>query len=111
MIEESRYGLKFDLRLLIKKYCAKCGSNLKIVFRTQVHYEIYGILIKTREKNVFKVGLYHCEKCKYDITYKNQKQISTVQKNSGKIILDNASKYINDLKFKEYSNKREVSKK
>lgn len=104
-------GLDFDVRILRKNYCGKCGSRLKIATRKYVEfssYKAFGFLHDVKVETYTTVVLYRCEKCKYDITYKNQKMIANKQKEEGSLIISDANNTINTLRFKIKKPKIEV---
>ena len=63
----------FDLRLLKKSNCCKCGEKLKIKFFRYRELKEYGKFTISAQIYTF---CYYCEKCNYYIEYKNQKRIN-----------------------------------
>ena len=103
--------IRFDIRLLKKSYCAKCGSKLKIVQREYVefrHGERWAGLWTGIIEDYIGHYLYTCKKCNYDITYRNQKLIAKQQKEEGSLIISGAKNKINELKFKLQKNQVKI---
>lgn len=87
-----RFYLSFNLKLLKKNYCAVCGSRLKVKIKTAVVYE-KELFINKKINRIY--GVYHCDKCGYDISYFYQKKLKS-EKNSDNINLKQVIKKYSD---------------
>ena len=88
----------FDLRLLKKSYCCKCGAKLSIKYPEHIILKEYKLYNK---KLYYRDFYYHCENCDYYIKYKNQKLISRIQRERCLVKLEDANNLIlkNKVRF------------
>lgn len=93
--------MRFRIEPLIlrKAYCCICGNKMgrKITcIHKESTYKPFGILfLKEKRWDYFLVlPVYKCKCCDYLIEYAKQKEISTIQKKTGKNILSNGKELV-----------------
>ena len=90
---------RFEPFILRKAYCCICGNKMgrKITcIHKEITYKPFCISFLKEKKRVYFLVLpvYKCKCCDYLIEYARQKEISTVQKETGKNILSNGKQLV-----------------
>lgn len=85
----------FDFRLFKTNYCPKCGQKYKIKY---LSYRVYLERKYWITYETYVDAYYYCSKCDFYISYKNQKNISNLQKQNNSLILSRPDDIINATK-------------
>lgn len=94
-VKRKNYFYFFDFRLLKKNHCPICGQKYSVKY---LSYRVYQEHKNFTTSNSYTGAYYYCSKCNFFITYKNQKYLTKMQKESNSLILSKAKDKINVMK-------------
>lgn len=85
-------SLAFELRILKKHYCARCGNKFKRKFKIIEYWYTYRpfmipFLPEKEDMRYILTPVYYCKYCDYYILYDEQKKIYQIQKKQEKKLL------------------------
>lgn len=95
-LKRGNFYYLFNLRLLKKNYCPKCGKKYvlkKLKYKRFYDHKVFATY------DINHGIYYYCEKCDFYIKYSNQKGITKQQKNKNCKILPDADKIIKENKI------------